>query len=87
MEILDDEHVASVTREQTFSAQMLKPTTQLLFIDEWTPDKLQYDQCKVLFQGGKQVIPRKNKDAAIFDYLSGVYITINKVRAIFHWNI
>ena len=79
LEVLDDEHVATVTREQTFSAAMLKETTQLLFIDEWTPDKLQFDQCKVLFQGGKQYIPQKNKLPSQFEYMSGAYITINNV--------
>ena len=79
LEILDDEEVAMVTREQTFSAQMLKESTQLLFIDEWTPDKLQFDQCKLMFQGGKQCIPRKSKLPASFTYKSGVYITINEV--------
>ena len=44
MAVLDEEDVATLTREQVFSAQMLKATTQLLFIDEWTPDKLQFDQ-------------------------------------------
>ena len=34
MEVLDEEDVATLTREQVFSAQMLKASTQLLFIDE-----------------------------------------------------
>ena len=80
MAVLDEEDVATLTREQVFSAQMLKATTQLLFIDEWTPDKLQFDQCKVLFQGGKQTISKKNKLPDSFGYRSGVYITMNEVR-------
>ena len=83
LEILDDEHIASVTREQTFSAQMLTKDTQLLFIDEWTPDKLQFDQCKLMFQGGKQTIPKKNKLPSSFLFKSGVYITINTVSCDF----
>ena len=81
LEVLDEEHVATVTREQAFSAQMLKDSTQLLFIDEWTPDKHMFDLCKVLFQGERQFISMKNRAPAHFKYRSGVYITINNVSA------
>ena len=80
LEVLDDEDVATLTREQIFSAQLLKKSTQLLFIDEWTPDKLKFDECKMLFQGGPQTISKKSKLPDRFGYRSGVYITMNEVR-------
>ena len=78
-EILDEEHIATVTKENVFCAQMLQETTRLLFIDEWTPNKKQFDQVKVLFQGDRQFTEQKNKLPAHFKYRSGVYITINNV--------
>ena len=80
LEVMDPQHVASITNETTFGAQMLTASTQLLFIDEWAADKKQFDQCKIVFQGGNQVIPQKCRLPANFRYQSGVYITINEVR-------
>ena len=78
-EVLDEEHIATVTKESVFCAQMLQETTQLLFIDEWTPNKKQFDQVKVLFQGDRQFTEQKNKLPLHFRYRSGVYITMNNV--------
>ena len=65
---------------------MLTASTQLLFIDEWSADKKQFDQCKIVFQGGNQVIPQKCRLPANFRYQSGVYITINEVRVKSQWS-
>ena len=71
--------MASITSETTFGAQMLDARTELLFIDEWAADKKQYDQCKMVFQGGNQVVPLKGKLPGSFKFQSGVYLTINEV--------
>ena len=83
-EVLDEEHIATVTKESVFCAQMLQETTQLLFIDEWTPNKKQFDQIKVLFQGDRQFTEQKNKLPAHFRYRSGAYITMNNVSNRLH---
>ena len=83
-EVLDEEHIATVTKESVFCAQMLQETTQLLYIDEWTPNKKNFDQVKVLLQGDRQFTEQKNKLPAHFRYHSGVYITINNVSIRFY---
>ena len=77
---MNPKHVASITAESTFGAQMIDARTELLFIDEWAADKKQFDQCKMVFQGGSQVIPLKGRLPASFKFLSGVYLTINEVK-------
>ena len=38
-EVMNPKHVASITAESTFGAQMIDARTELLFIDEWAADK------------------------------------------------
>ena len=80
LEVMDPQHVASITSETTFGAQMITASTQLLFVDEWSANRKQFDQCKMVFQGGDQVIAQKCKLPGKFRYQSGVYITMNEVR-------
>ena len=79
LEVLDEDKVASVTREGRFCAQMLNKQTQLLFIDEWRPDALQVDDAKFIFQGGRQCISVKNMAPKTFVFRSGAFITCNNV--------
>lgn len=58
---------------------MIDGQTEILFIDEWAAEKKQFDQCKMVFQGGNQVIPLKGRLPASFKFSSGVYLTINEV--------
>ena len=85
LEVMDPQHVASITTETPFGAQMITASTQLLFVDEWSANRKQFDQCKMVFQGGDQVIAQKCKLPGKFRYQSGVYLTMNEVR--FHFII
>lgn len=79
LEILDKSKIATLTKEGKFSAQLLTASTQLLVVDEYSPDKLQIDDAKVKFQGGHQFVSRKMKEPLSFVYSSGVYLTCNTV--------
>ena len=85
LEVMDPQHVASITTETTFGAQMITASTQLLFVDEWSANRKQFNQCKMVFQGGDQVISQKCKLPGTFRFQSGVYLTMNEVR--FHFII
>ena len=37
LKMMDMDNVATVTREGKFAAHMLRPETELLFVDEWAP--------------------------------------------------
>ena len=82
VEVLDKAYVVTLTREGKFSAQLLNEDTQLIFIDEWKPDKLQIDDAKIQFQGGQQFVSRKLKEPLSFMYRSGVYLTCNNVSMV-----
>ena len=71
--------IASVTREKHFSAHLIKPSTQVVFIDEWTSDSLCAEDAKKVLQGGLQILPQKNKEASKCLYKSGFYITTNEM--------
>ena len=71
--------IASVTREKHFSAHLIKPSTQVVFIDEWTSDSLCAEDAKKVLQGGLQILPQKNKEASKCVYKSGFYITTNEM--------
>ena len=71
--------IASVTKEKHFSAHFIKPSTQVVFIDEWTSDSLCAEDEKKVLQGGLQILPQKNKEASKCVYKSGFYITTNEM--------
>lgn len=79
-EVVDPTKVATITREKKFAAQMVKPDTQLIFVDEMTAENLPLDEAKVIFQGGSQFIPQKHGLCAYVQYRSGAYMTCNTVR-------
>ena len=71
--------IASVTREKHFSADLIKPSTQVVFIDEWTSDSLCAEDPKKVLQGGLQILPQKNKEASKCVDKSSFYITTNEM--------
>ena len=66
-------------RKKHFSAHLSKPSTQVVFIDEWTSDSLCVDDTKKVLQGGLQIVPQKNKETSKCVYKSGFYITTNEM--------
>ena len=62
-----------------FSAHLIKPSTQAVFIDEWTWDSLCAEDAKKVLQGGLQMLPQKNKKASKCVGESGFYITTNEM--------
>ena len=71
--------IASVTREKHFSAHLIKPSVQVVFIHEWTSDSLCEEDAQKGLQGGLQILPQKNKRAGKCVYKSGFYITTNEM--------
>ena len=53
--------ISTLTREKQFSAQMITKDTELVFIDEWSPQTLDSEAAKKLLQGGYFVTAVKHK--------------------------
>ena len=68
-------YIASITKERTFSTAMINSDTQLVFLDEWSPDHLQSDTSKLLLQDGLMVSAVKYEKAWMFVNNSAFYIT------------
>ena len=77
--IIPFRYIASITKERTFSTAMINSDTQLVFLDEWSPDHLQSDTAKLLLQGGLMVSAVKYEKARMFINNSAFYITTNNV--------
>ena len=67
-------YIASITKEKTFSTAMINADTQLVFLDEWSPDHLQSDTAKLLL-----ISAVKYEKARMFRNNSAFYITTNNV--------
>ena len=80
LDILDEEEIATCTNEGKFATSMVSESTQLMLLDEWSPDSLQVDEAKRIFQGGLQFIPTKHGSPRRLSYNAGIYITANVVR-------
>ena len=72
-------YIATVTKEKQFSMQTISEDTQLVFIDEWSPDTLQSDAAKVTLQGGLMPVAKKNQQPDLIDNRAPFYITANDV--------
>ena len=71
------ELIASATREKLFGAHLISDETEIIFLDEWTSDSLNAEDAKKVLQGGLQILPQKDRDAARLYYKSGILITTN----------
>ena len=56
--------IASVTREKHFSAHLIKPSTQVVFIDQWTSDSLWGKTQRKCFREAFRSFPRKTRKQA-----------------------
>ena len=72
-------YVASITQEKQFSTCMLKPDTQIVFLDELSENSLQSDMAKVVLQGGYMPKSTKHKEATFVLNNSPYYITTNDI--------
>ncbi len=77
--IIPDDHIASVTNEGQFSGAMIKESTQLVMIDEWSRSRMQADMAKTILQGGWMVTAVKHGPPRCVDNNSPFYITTNYV--------
>jgi hypothetical protein len=59
--IIPLDKIATLTREKQFSAQMICEDTELVFVDEWSPQTLDAESAKKLLQGGYFVTAVKHK--------------------------
>ena len=64
--IIPISNIATLTREKQFSAQMISQETELVFIDEWSPQTLDAEAAKKLLQGGYFVTAIKHKVFGLF---------------------
>ena len=58
---------------------MISEDTQLVFIDEWSPDTLQSDGATVTLQGGLMPVAKKIRQPDLIDNRAPFYITTNDV--------
>ena len=72
-------YVASITQEKQFSTSMLKPGTQIVFLDKWSENSLQSDVAKVVLQGGYMPKSTKHKETTFVLNNSPYYITTNEI--------
>ena len=55
-------YIASIPQEKQFSTRMLKPGTQIVFLDEWSENSLQSDMAKVVLREATcQSLPNTKK--------------------------
>ena len=79
LSVIPFRHIASITKDRTFSTAMINSDTQPTFLNEWSPDHLQSDTAKRLLQGGLMVSAVKYEKARMFINNSAFYITTNNV--------
>ena len=71
--------VATITKENQFSASMVDENTQIVIIDEWSASKMESDLAKTLLQGGWMTTAVMHKLPRCFFNLCPFYITTNKI--------
>ena len=79
LSIVPFRYIASITKERILSTAMINSDTQLVILEEWSPDHLQLDTAKLLLQGGLMVNAVKYEKARMFVNNSAFYITTNNV--------
>ena len=79
LSVIPFRYITSITKGKTFSTAMINADTQLVLLDEWSPDHLQSDTAKLLLQGGLMISAVKYEKARMFINNSAFYITTNNV--------
>uniref|UniRef100_A0A7M5WTS3 Uncharacterized protein n=2 Tax=Clytia hemisphaerica TaxID=252671 RepID=A0A7M5WTS3_9CNID len=75
--IIPSQLIAGVMNDGKFSASLITARTQIVMMDEWTPDSLACEDAKRVLQGGLIFVPQKHKGASRVKYNSGFYIATN----------
>ena len=73
--IIRIEGFTSATHEKQFAAHLISEETEIIFLG--MSDSLNAEDTKKVLQGGLQILPQKNRDAARHYYKSGIFITTN----------
>uniref|UniRef100_A0A7M5X1I1 SF3 helicase domain-containing protein n=1 Tax=Clytia hemisphaerica TaxID=252671 RepID=A0A7M5X1I1_9CNID len=76
--IIPARYIAGVMNDGRFSAAMIESNTQIVMMDEWTPDSLSCEDAKRVLQGGMNFVPQKHKNGLRINYNSGFFITTNE---------
>ncbi|XP_066915453.1 uncharacterized protein [Clytia hemisphaerica] len=71
--------IAIITKEGVFGLQMVRPDTELLFIDEWSKEMASADMVKMLFQGGSFPQSIKYGSPLMQEMNAGVFVTCNHI--------
>ena len=71
--------VAIFTKEGAFGFSMIRPDTELVFIDEWTKQMASADMIKMVFQGVPFPQSIKFADPNMQEMNAGIFITCNHV--------
>ncbi|XP_066929136.1 uncharacterized protein [Clytia hemisphaerica] len=75
--IIPARYIAGVMNDGRFSAALIDDQTQIVMMDEWTPDSLSCEDAKRVLQGGMNFLPQKHKEGLRVNYNSGFFITTN----------
>ncbi|XP_066930600.1 uncharacterized protein [Clytia hemisphaerica] len=75
--IIPSKYIAGVMNDGRFSAALINSNTQIVMMDEWTPDSLSCEDAKRVLQGGMNFLPQKHKSGLRVNYNSGFFITTN----------
>ena len=79
LNLIDEEKVASLTKEAKFATSMITADTQLVFVDEFSEQFLDPSQAKMIIQGGRTVTAVKSKTARMMHQTCMFYFTANQV--------
>ena len=79
LNLIDEEKVASLTKEAKFATSMITADTQLVFVDEFSEQFLDASQAKMIIQGGRTVTAVKSKTARMMHQTCMFYFTANQL--------
>ncbi|XP_066926777.1 uncharacterized protein [Clytia hemisphaerica] len=76
--IIPSTFISYIVPDGRFSASTIKSNTQIVCMDEWSPESLSCEDAKRLLQGGRITVQKKHKGVESFHYNSGFFITTNE---------
>ena len=79
LNLIDEEKVASLTKEAKFATSMITADTQLVFVDEFSEQFLDASQAKMIIQRGRTVTAVKCKTARMMHQTCMFYFTANQI--------
>ncbi|XP_066921716.1 uncharacterized protein [Clytia hemisphaerica] len=75
--IIPSSFISYIVPDGRFSAADITSNTQVVVMDEWTPESLSCEDAKRILQGGRITVPRKHSSVQSTHYNSGFFITTN----------